>query len=113
MGKKLSDIRTPIVRHPNINKEDLAGIAISLTGARGPYPGEYKGKPTQFIVVSIMIEESADEYDVILSYQEQGERAEILAAFKEDPALVIGPVMLASIELPNGNPFWQFSDIEE
>lgn len=111
MAKKLGSISGDFTQHEKIDVRELEGKECIIFGARGPYTSpEYPD--SSYIVVSVLISETAEERDVFLGYQSQGQRANLLAAYKADPDETYGPVVLTPIDVGKRDPFWKFVDVE-
>lgn len=104
--------------HPVIQSADLAGLVITLAGARGPYTSaEWK---SEFMVVTVIlppdtpkqISKDGDVRDLFLGYIPDSQRSDLLSFFESSPDDVIGPVMLQARELPNNRSFWEFVEPE-
>jgi hypothetical protein len=112
MAKKLATISQNFVQHEKIDVHDLAEKPCIISFARGPYKSpEYPD--TSYIVVTVLISETAEERDVFLGYQSQGQRANLIEAYRADPDETYGPVKLVPIDVGKKDPFWKFVDLEE
>lgn len=114
-------------KHPRVKAGDILGLPVTIVAMRGPYTtAEFPNRPFCVATLEGATPEASIELaslpdvngettvDLILGWQEQGQRADLVNWFKKNPDEPVEFVALNRLKMTGGKAdMWLFEDISD
>lgn len=120
---RLSDVSHRREQNPQIKPDELENRRFQVIDCTLPItpkkPGKYEPRP--FVVFTVVLESPTPEeveaggvFDLLLSYHEQGQRADLCRYFNDpdNTPEPIGPLTMVKLDVGQPKPMWAFADAD-